>query len=185
MGKYSIIIDRESLRFTASHWVKYRQTVVDTTSDGGIAVRREQHTVVEPLHGHTFRAKLTITGELDEFGCVIDFVLAEQILVKVLQQFDQKILVPRDAPYLVMRQEGSQVVLWIFNREWVFELKDVKWLPVKNVSTEAIATIILDEFVDVLQKHNILPLPFSDDQFVLTLEEDSGMYARVAYRAAD
>lgn len=183
MTQYSIILERETLQFTASHWVEYHPTVVGTMPDGSISVSREQHAVVEPLHGHTFRAKLEITGKPDEFGCVIDFVLAEQVLTHVLRQYEQKILIPKDAPDLVIRQDGSQLIVWAFNREWAFSEKDVKWLSAKHASTEAIAAIILADFVDVIQKNNILPSPFSDDQFVLTLEESDGMYARVAYRA--
>ena len=183
MKPYSVLIDRKSLQFTASHWVKYRPATVETTPDGDMTIQREAHAVGEPLHGHTFRAKLEIAGEPDEFGCVIDFVLAEQVLIHVLRQFEQKTLVPQNAPDLEMRQEGSQVIIWVFNREWVFEKKDVKCLPVKNVSTEAIAMMILTDFVAAIRNNNILPSPFSDNQFVLTLEEDSGMYARVAYRA--
>jgi len=183
MRPSSVIIDRDTLRFSASHWVKYRPTVVDTSSAGDIVIHREENVVVEPLHGHTFRAKLEISGPLDEFGCVVDFVLVEQILVKILQQFEHKILIPMHDPDLTLRQDGSQMTIRVFHREWVFPAKDVKLLPAKNASTETIAAIILADFVAVMQKNNILPLPFSDEQFVLTLEEDNGMYARVAYCA--
>ena len=184
MSQASIIIDRDSLKFTAFHWVKYRPTVIDTASDGSITVRREDRVIVEPLHGHTFRAKLEITGTLDEFGCVVDFVLAERILVKILQQFEQKILIPADDPDLTLRQDSSQVTIWVNDCEWVFPKKNTKLLPTKNASTEAIASIILAKFAAVIQKNNILPEPFSDEQCVLTLEEDSGMYARVAFRVS-
>jgi len=82
-------------------------------------------------------------------------------------------------PDLILRDSGQQVKIGVLNREWEFPAKDIKFLPAKNASTESIAAIILAEFVAVMQKNNILPQPFSDDQFVLTLEEDNGMYARV------
>jgi len=179
MPRFSVIIDRDTLRFSASHWVKYCPTVIEQDHDGGISIRRENTTVVEPLHGHTFRVKLEITGSLDEFGCVIDFVLVEQIMVKILHQYEHKILVPANDPDLILRDNGPQVKIGVLNREWEFPAKDVKLLPSKNTSTESIAAIILAEFVAVMQKNNILPPPFSDDQFILTLEEDIGMYARV------
>jgi 6-pyruvoyl-tetrahydropterin synthase len=184
MPHFSVIIDRDTLQFTASHWVRYRPTAVETMPDGEIVVRREERTVVEPLHRHAFRAKLEISGELDEFGCVIDFVLAERLMVHILQQYDQKIFVPANAPDLGFRQDGSQLTVWVNSNKLVFLEKDVKCLPVKNVSTETIAETILAEFVAAIQKNNILPAPFSDDQFVLTLEEDSGMYARIAYHGS-
>ena len=180
MPRFSVIIDRDTLRFSASHWVKYSPTVIEQDHDGGILVRRESITVVEPLHGHTFRVKLEITGDLDEFGCVVDFVLVEQIMVKILHQYEHKILIPANDPDLILRDNGTHVKIGVLNREWEIPAKDVKLLPVQNASTESIATIILAEFVAVMQKNNILPPPFSDDQFVLTLEEDRGMYARVA-----
>ena len=179
MSRFSVIIDRDTLRFSALHWVKYSPTVIDKDHDGGILVRRESATVVEPLHGHTFRVKLEITGNLDEFGCVVDFVLVEQIMMKLLRQYEHKILIPANDPDLILRDNGPQVKIGVLNREWEFPAKDIKFLPAKNASTETIAAIILAEFVAVMQKNNILPQPFSDDQFVLTLEEDNGMYARV------
>ncbi len=183
MSRFSVIIDRDTLRFSASHWVKYQPTVLDESSDGGITIRHKDVLLVEPLHGHTFRAKLKITGIPDEFGCVVDFVLVEQIMVKILERFEHKILVPASDPDLTLRHVGSQLKVGVLNREWEFPAKDVKLLPVKSTSTETIAEVILAEFVDVMQKNNILPSPFSDDQFILTLEEDTGMFARVAYRA--
>jgi 6-pyruvoyl-tetrahydropterin synthase len=182
LSRFSVIIDRDTLRFSASHWVKYTPTVINETVDGGLAVTQKGLTIVEPLHGHTFRAKLKIDGILDEFGCVVDFVLVEQIMRKILERFEHKILVPVHDPDLVFRNDGNQIKIGVLNREWAFPAKDVKFLASKNASTETIAEIILAEFVVVMQKNNILPYPFSDDQFVLTLEEDTGMYAQVAYR---
>jgi len=181
MSRFSVIIDHDTLRFSALHWVKYSPIDVDQDHAGGIFVRRENSTIVEPLHGHTFRAKLEITGELDEFGCVVDFVLVEQIMVKILRQYEHKILIPANDPDLILRENGPKVKIGVLNCEWEFQAKDVKLLPVNNASTESIAGIILAEFVDVMQKNNILPRPFSDDQFILTLEEDRGMYVRVGY----
>jgi len=179
MSRFSVIIDRDTLRFSASHWGKYSPTVIEQDHDGGIVVRRENTTLVEPLHGHTFRVKLEISGDLDEFGCVIDFVLVEQIMVKILHQYEHKILIPANDPDLILRDNGTQVKIGVLNREWEFPVNDVKLLPANNASSESIAAIILAEFVAVMQKNNILRPPFSDDQFILTLEEDSGMYARV------
>jgi len=183
MSRFSVIINRDTLRFSASHWVKYSPTVIEQDHDGGIAIRRENTTLVEPLHGHTFRVKLEISGDLDEFGCVIDFVLVEQIMVKILHHYEHKILIPANDPDLILRDDGHQIKIGVLNSAWEFPAKDVKFLPAKNASTESIASIILAEFVAVMQKNNILPPPYSDNQFILTLEEDSGMYAQVAYRA--
>ena len=182
MSRFSVIIDRDSLRFSASHWVKYTPTVISETADGRLDISRNDRVVVEPLHGHTFRVKLKIVGILDEFGCVVDFVLVEQIMQKILERFEHKILVPTLDPDLILRQDGPQVKIGVLNKDWEFPVKDVRFLSVQNASTETIAEIILAEFVAVMQKNNILPYPFSDDQFVLTIEEDTGMYAQVAYR---
>ena len=183
MSRFSVIIERDSLRFSASHWVKYAPTVIEETPDGSFNISRKDRVVVEPLHGHTFRARLKIAGILDEFGCVVDFVLVEQIMRKILERFEHKILVPVHDPDLTFRNDGAQIKVGVLNREWAFPAKDVKFLAAENTSTETIAAIILAEFVSVMQKNNILPYPFSDDQFVLTLEEETGMYAQVAYRA--
>jgi len=184
MSRFSVIIDRDTFRFSALHWVKYNPTVIDQDHAGGLSVRRENITIVEPIHEHTFRVRLEITGGLNEFGCVVDFVLVEQMMVKILRQYEHKILIPANDPDLILREKDPQVKIGVLHREWEFPIKDVKLLPVKNASTESIAGMILAEFVAVMQKNNILPQPFSDDQFILTLEEDIGMYARVAYRAA-
>jgi len=181
----SIIIDRETLRFTALHWVKYRPTVVETAPDGSITIRREDIVVVEPLHEHTFRVKLEIAGALDEFGCVIDFALAEQIMVKILQQFDHKILIPADDPDLTLRKDGDQIQIGVLNSNWGFQERNVKFLPATNASTETIAAIILAEFLALVQKSSILPKSFSDDHFVLSLEENRGMSARVESRGQE
>ncbi|MDR1492689.1 MAG: 6-carboxytetrahydropterin synthase [Planctomycetaceae bacterium] len=181
MPKFSVIIDRDSLRFSASHWVKFIPTQIVKNADGEISVQKHGIAVVEPLHGHTFRAKLKISGKPDDFGCVIDFVLAEHLLRAILEQFEHKILIAEYDPDMKLQNEAGQLHIKVLNRKWEFPAKDVKFLPAKSASTETIATIILDKFIQVLQKNNTMTAPFSDEQFVLTLEEETGMFAEIAY----
>jgi len=181
MSPFSILIDRDSLRFSAAHWVKFVPTQILKDAEDGISVQKHGIAVVEPLHGHTFRAKLKVSGNLDEFGCVMDFVLAEQILRTILEQFEHKILIAENDPDMKLQNDAGQLHVKVLNRKWEFPAKDVVFLPAKSASTETIATIILDKFVQVLQKNNIFPSTFSDDSFVLTLEEETGMFAEVKY----
>ncbi|AEE14606.1 6-pyruvoyl tetrahydropterin synthase and hypothetical protein [Thermodesulfobium narugense DSM 14796] len=47
----------------------------------------------EPLHGHTFKVSVEISGNsLDEFGMLIDFRIIKKKLKEILDTFDHKLL---------------------------------------------------------------------------------------------
>ncbi|MCL2347155.1 MAG: 6-carboxytetrahydropterin synthase [Planctomycetaceae bacterium] len=135
--------------------------------------------VVEPLHGHTFRTKLEICGLLDEFSCVIDFVTAERILKQILERFEHKILVAERDSEMKWTENKTQVQISVLDKNWSFPKSDVLLLPVTNTSTEMIAGQIIDEFVKTLEVNRILPFPLDRYDFALTLEEETGVFAKV------
>ena len=48
------------------------------------------------LHGHTFRLDVEVEGEIDpKSGMVIDFILLKRIVNRVLEDYDHKIIVPK------------------------------------------------------------------------------------------
>ncbi|MET1160098.1 MAG: 6-carboxytetrahydropterin synthase [Thermoprotei archaeon] len=50
----------------------------------------------ESLHGHTYRLSVEVEGEINpDTGMVIDFTKLKEIVKKVIEEYDHKIIVPK------------------------------------------------------------------------------------------
>ena len=50
-------------------------------------------------HGHNFKLKVTVTGQLDELGMIIDFSILKVIVERILDEnFDHKMILKKDDP---------------------------------------------------------------------------------------
>lgn len=73
----------------------------------------------ERLHGHTYKLEVTLEGEVQHNGLVIDFVLFKRIVEKyIIHKLDHQLL--ND---FFENPSSEQIVLWIWD-----QLKDLKEL---------------------------------------------------------
>ncbi|MBQ9874186.1 MAG: 6-carboxytetrahydropterin synthase [Thermoguttaceae bacterium] len=143
--KYSVILDDSALIFKARHALALPDFLGAP--------------FVEPLHEHEFRARLKISGSLDESACVVDFVAARRVLLEVLAELNDRTIVATDSPSKGTPTPAEKVVS----------------LEATNPSTEEIAFWALDRFVSrfsEVSKRN--PEEFG---FALRLEEAPGCFA--------
>jgi len=160
--RFSIEIKRHSLKFTACHWILYK--------DG-------ETQVVEPLHGHTFHVALRMTGPLDPNGWVADFVQVEQVLQKIVDELEHKILIAKNDPQMEITEQNGQTEIKILQKKWSFPSDDVMIFPYTNMATEMIAKWVAEKLMQTLQKKNILFYPNDRYRFQLSLEEETGYFA--------
>jgi 6-pyruvoyltetrahydropterin/6-carboxytetrahydropterin synthase len=129
MTQYSITVSKESLSFAAGHFITY---------GGGLC---------ETLHGHNYRAGVTLTGELDEHALVYDFVRLKSEMTELTGKLDHKMLLPLDNPLLQIHRDSGEVEVKYGANRYVFPEQDVIFLPVANTTAELLAGHLADRLV--------------------------------------
>ncbi|MBQ9127836.1 MAG: 6-carboxytetrahydropterin synthase [Thermoguttaceae bacterium] len=145
----------------------------------------------EPIHGHDFRVSLRVEGPRDASGCVLDFVAARRSILEIASTWNHRTILATRAPETDYREVaptpenpvGEIVVLWRGApepRRWVVPLDAVAWVDELKASTEELASVFLDRWLEKIVELGALPFPASEYRFSLRLEESPGAFAEVA-----
>ncbi len=145
----------------------------------------------EPIHGHDFRVSIRVEGPRDASGCVLDFVAARRALLEIAATWNHRTILATRAPETEYREVaptpdnpvGEVVVLWRGApepRRWVVPNDSVAWIDATNASTEELASVLLDYWLEKIVETGALPFPTAEYRFSLRLEESPGAFAEVA-----
>ncbi|HET7584009.1 MAG TPA: 6-pyruvoyl tetrahydropterin synthase family protein [Gemmatimonadaceae bacterium] len=95
----------------------------------------------EPLHGHNYRVGITIEGALDPEGWyVVDFGELKQLMRRLCNEIDHKVLLPLRNPKLsVEERNGSVAVAHEGVPRYVFPREDCVLLDIPNTTVEMLA----------------------------------------------
>jgi len=134
--RYEVDISTEELTFCAAHFITY---------GGGNC---------ESLHGHNYRLRVTVSGELDRHGMIHDFLDLRGRLRALTDRLDHRTLLPDSNPTLaVERQEGAVIVRRSTDgAEYRFPEEDVVVLPVENTTAELLAGWMAEELEEDLEE---------------------------------
>jgi 6-pyruvoyltetrahydropterin/6-carboxytetrahydropterin synthase len=101
----------------------------------------DYHGKCEQMHGHTYILKVTVEGEIQENGMVIDFALLKQIVKnRILNKLDHKMI--ND---VIPNASAERIAIWIWNK-----LVDLK----KLLKAEAGDPNMGDHVRQMLKKNN-------------------------------
>jgi 6-pyruvoyltetrahydropterin/6-carboxytetrahydropterin synthase len=126
-GEFSVSVEKDYLVFASAHFITF-----------------EGHRC-EGLHGHNYRARVTIEGALDE-ECwfVFDFVILKRLMRKLCDEIDHKVLLPLENPKLQIVEDGESIkVAYQGKPRYVFPKVDCSLLPVPNTTVEMIAELLV------------------------------------------
>jgi 6-pyruvoyltetrahydropterin/6-carboxytetrahydropterin synthase len=125
-GEFRVSVTKDYLVFSSAHFVTF-------------AGHR-----CEGLHGHNYRAHVTVEGALDEeTWLVFDFVVLKKIMRRLCEEIDHKVLLPLQNPYLQVAEAGESVtVAYEGKPRYVFPRVDCALLPVPNTTVEMIAELL-------------------------------------------
>jgi len=106
----------------------------------------------EALHGHNYYVSLEVEGDsLNEQELLIDVVSIKKALSNVLESWDEKILLPKNSPHLILTESGASINAKYSKREYSFPSAEVEILDVKNVTMESLAKLISDKLLNALK----------------------------------
>ena len=125
MERWSIEVEKEYLKFSAAHFLIF--------PDGS----------AERLHGHNYRVYVSLEARLSPHGLVLDFQHIKPLVRELVNEHDERWLLPGQHPDLVIQRRPDGVVEVRYReRYYAAPAEDVLVLPINNTSAENLATLL-------------------------------------------
>jgi 6-pyruvoyltetrahydropterin/6-carboxytetrahydropterin synthase len=131
MSNFKIHVSKDYLIFCAAHFVTY---------DG----------VCEALHGHNYRASVTVDGDLQDDHFVFNFVTLKRLMRKLVDQLDHRTLLPATNPYFRLTHANHEITVDVGDRRYVLPESDCLILPIPNTTAELLAKYLAQQLREVL-----------------------------------
>jgi len=97
----------------------------------------------ERLHGHNFQVRCSVTAAVGGNGMAFDYVLLKRVMRELCDQLDERMLLPERSPYLELERRDGMVIARLGAEEIPFLAGDCLPLPIRNVTIEELATLLL------------------------------------------
>lgn len=125
-GEFRVSVSKDYLVFASAHFITF-------------AGHR-----CEGLHGHNYRARVTLEGALDqEIWFVFDFVALKKLMRRLCDELDHKVLLPLENPKVQIAEEGDAVtVAFEGTPRYRFPRGDCALLPIPNTTVEMLAQLL-------------------------------------------
>ena len=156
-GEFSVSVAKDYLVFASAHFITF-------------AGHR-----CEGLHGHNYRARVTVEGQLDqETWFVFDFVVLKRLMRELCDQIDHKVLLPLENPKIQVTEEADAVkVAYEGKPRYQFPRADCSLLPVPNTTVEMLAELLATRLRAELEKMGARGLTAIE----MEVEENFGQWA--------
>ena len=127
-GEFRVSVNKDYLVFASAHFITF-------------AGHR-----CEGLHGHNYRARITVEGALDTGNWfVFDFVELKRIMRALCDEIDHLVLLPLQSDRVAVTEEGDRVLVSVDGApRYVFPRRDCALLPVPNTTVEMIAKMLAE-----------------------------------------
>ena len=161
-GEFRVTVTKDYLVFASAHFITF-------------AGHR-----CEGLHGHNYRARVTIEGALNEESWfVFDFVELKRIMKRLCDEIDHLVLLPTRSDRVGVKEDGDSVSVSVDGKpRYVFPRKDCALLPIPNTTVEMLAQLLTERLHADLQKQGASGLTAIE----MEVEENFGQSA--VYRVA-
>ena len=134
----------------------------------------------EGLHGHNYRARVTIEGALDaESWFVFDFVVLKRLMRGLCDAIDHKVLLPLQNPKIQVVEDGDVVrVAYEGKPRYLFPAKDCALLPIPNTTVEMLAEMLAGQLEEELRRLG------GDGLTAIEMEVEENIGQAATYRVA-
>jgi 6-pyruvoyltetrahydropterin/6-carboxytetrahydropterin synthase len=135
-GDFRVTVTKDYLVFASAHFITF-------------AGHR-----CEGLHGHNYRARVTVEGRLNEESWfVFDFVELKRIMRGLCDEIDHLVLLPLESERVTVREDGDAVSVSVDGKpRYVFPRRDCALLPIPNTTVEMLAELLIDRLRAELAK---------------------------------
>jgi 6-pyruvoyltetrahydropterin/6-carboxytetrahydropterin synthase len=135
-GEFRVSVTKDYLVFASAHFITF-------------AGHR-----CEGLHGHNYRARVTIEGDLNqESWFVFDFVELKRIMKRLCDEIDHLVLLPLKSDRVGVAEQGDTVSVSVDGTpRYVFPRRDCALLPIPNTTVEMLAQLLTERLQAELDK---------------------------------
>jgi 6-pyruvoyltetrahydropterin/6-carboxytetrahydropterin synthase len=134
MDSWAIALDKEYFKFSCAHFLIF--------PDGS----------KERLHGHNYRVRVEIVGDLSDRGLVIDFIEAKPVVRELCDELDEHWLLPGEHPELkIERRDDGHTEVSYRDARYLAPSDELVVLPINNSSAENLATWFGHELLERLE----------------------------------
>jgi 6-pyruvoyltetrahydropterin/6-carboxytetrahydropterin synthase len=125
----------------------------------------------EPLHGHNYQVSVTMEGELDRAGVVLDFITFKPLVKQICDELDHRTLIQTESPAIRVQRRAKEIELRYKKQKIILPRQDVTLLPLANTSTELLAEYVANQIRRRVQRQ----FPGSQIRFIeVGVEETRG-----------
>jgi 6-pyruvoyltetrahydropterin/6-carboxytetrahydropterin synthase len=156
-GAFKVTVTKDYIGFASAHFITF-------------AGHR-----CEALHGHNYRAEVTLEGAIDERSWfVIDFSDVKKMMKRLCDEIDHKVLLPLENPKLaITERDGAVHVAYEGTPRYMFPRSDCALLPIPNTTVEMLARHLTGRVLAELEAMQVTHLTAIE----LELEESLGQSA--------
>ena len=143
--RHRLLIAREQYKFSCAHMTVF--------PDG----------TKERLHGHNYQLGAAIEVTDVSLAKMIPFAPIKAALAAVCEAWKERVLIAEACPQLEMvRRDATEVELRLCGDRYVFPARDVMFVPVDNITVEALAAhvgaVLRDRLASVLAGPHVVAL---------------------------
>lgn len=121
MGKYSMHVEKDYLRFSAAHFLIFGEKC-------------------ERLHGHNYAVSVYLEGELDEdIGYIFDFIALKEFAEHHCNALDHKTIIPAKNKNVTINEKDTFIEVMFRDKKFSLPEADVLILPIMNCTAELLA----------------------------------------------
>jgi len=128
---HGLVIDDPKMNFSSSHFIT-------------------EHDKCERLHGHNYRLKIELCGELDENFMIMDFNIVKKRIKQVCEILDHRVLLPLNSPIVKVSETEGQVEVSSKKKFYSIPSVDCVMLPIESTTAEQLAKYIFEELAKSL-----------------------------------
>ena len=127
-GEFRVSVTKDDLVFSSAHFITY-------------AGHR-----CEGLHGHNYRARVTVGGDLDPTDkLVFDFVELKRIMRRLCGDIDHLVLLPTASARIAVVEDADTIRVDVDGRpRYLFPRRDCALLPIPNTTVEMLAELLAE-----------------------------------------
>lgn len=130
MSRLSTIeLFKEDMKFSAGHFTIF------------------SNTVRENLHGHNYNVYASFTTLINDEGLSFDYRFYKKKLYQLCKQLDEIVILPASCKHLSIAEKGDYYAATFNQEEMLFLKRDVKILPINNVTVEELSHWFLQQIL--------------------------------------
>jgi len=126
------------------------------------------------LHGHTYAVHAKITGDPDSKGIIMDFSALKEILKKIVNELDHRVLVPEKSTAAKIEKNKENVKINSLGKKYVIPINDCVFLPIKSTSAENLSNYIFNKLITNIK------FPKNVEKIEIGVDEGFGQGARIS-----